>query len=188
MTASYFCILPSDWPKCIYSSIQVQLYGLVNSDLRAILWASFIHLSPYKQNVTFHGYNHWDIALDFDIGRRSVDVQISRWFTKLTFVVIEFCFGLNPSLFFWVYFGKLMKWWAADNWGKYFVSLSTTEVEYVEHGEGVYPLARSLSSICSHGVTYHHLFFCKTHRFRNIWYVPGGDRFINTECGATHNW
>ena len=26
MAASYFCILPSDWPKWIYSSIQVQLY------------------------------------------------------------------------------------------------------------------------------------------------------------------
>ena len=29
MAASYFCILPSDWLKLVYSSIQVQLYGLV---------------------------------------------------------------------------------------------------------------------------------------------------------------
>ena len=26
MAALYFCILPSDWPKWNYSSIQVQLY------------------------------------------------------------------------------------------------------------------------------------------------------------------
>ena len=31
MAAPYFCILPSDWPKWIYSSIQVQLYALVAS-------------------------------------------------------------------------------------------------------------------------------------------------------------
>ena len=29
MAASYFCILPPDWPKWIYSSIQVQLCGLL---------------------------------------------------------------------------------------------------------------------------------------------------------------
>ena len=27
MAASYFCMLPSDWPKQFYPSIQVQLYG-----------------------------------------------------------------------------------------------------------------------------------------------------------------
>ena len=30
MAAPYFCILPSDWPKWTYSSIQVQLYGCDN--------------------------------------------------------------------------------------------------------------------------------------------------------------
>ena len=30
MAASYFCFLPSDWPKWIYSSIQVQLYDSTN--------------------------------------------------------------------------------------------------------------------------------------------------------------
>ena len=29
MAAPYFCILPSDWPKRLYSSIQVKLYGLL---------------------------------------------------------------------------------------------------------------------------------------------------------------
>ena len=28
MAASYFCILPFDWPEWIYSSIQVLLYGV----------------------------------------------------------------------------------------------------------------------------------------------------------------
>ena len=32
MAASYFCILLSDWPKWIYSSIQVQLYASVCTD------------------------------------------------------------------------------------------------------------------------------------------------------------
>ena len=31
MAASYFCILPSDWPKLVYSSIQVQLYDIYSS-------------------------------------------------------------------------------------------------------------------------------------------------------------
>ena len=32
MAASYFCILPSDWPKWVYSSIQVQLYALITRE------------------------------------------------------------------------------------------------------------------------------------------------------------
>ena len=31
MAASYFRILPSDWPKLVYSSIQVQLYDIYSS-------------------------------------------------------------------------------------------------------------------------------------------------------------
>ena len=42
MTASYFCILPSDWLEWLYSSIQVQLYGsgVVNTPLVAAIFHS----------------------------------------------------------------------------------------------------------------------------------------------------
>mgnify|MGYP001795254946 CR=1 FL=1 len=50
MAASYFCMLPSDWPKWIYSSNQVQLYVVtaykVGVALRHVLHdeVSFVNL------------------------------------------------------------------------------------------------------------------------------------------------
>ena len=44
MTASYFCMQPSDWPERLYSSIQVKLYG-------------------YDENVLHHGDSYLHIFI-----------------------------------------------------------------------------------------------------------------------------
>ena len=50
MAASYFCIVPSDWPEWIYSSIQVGLYGIMSM--------AYLHGSCFSCSVSSEEGSH----------------------------------------------------------------------------------------------------------------------------------
>ena len=71
----YFCILPSDWPEWIYSSIQVQLYDLK--------WSSTYMITTLQQIYN----NHQQKALD----RAACNLYPNREIFKGNLPVLKSC-------------------------------------------------------------------------------------------------